>query len=98
MRAESASDVDRSQRLDEVLFAYLKAAEAGPVPDRDEWLSRHPEFAAELAEFFADLDGVDRLARPLRAVATAAHITPDTVGRTVGDFRSLREGGRGGVG
>src|SRR5262245_25573114 len=103
MRAESASDMDRS-RLDEVLFAYLKAAEAGPTPDRDEWLARHPELATELAEFFADLDGVDRLARPLRAVAArpdvgpAADSVPDNLGRTLGDFRILREVGRGGMG
>src|SRR5438445_653117 len=47
---------EREQRLGEVLAALLEAQERGERPDRDEWLARHPEFAAELTEVF-DSDG-----------------------------------------
>jgi eukaryotic-like serine/threonine-protein kinase len=81
--------------LDAVVTEYLKALEAGEAPDRDEWLARHPTLADELAEFFADLDGVDQLARPLRQIA--APVSGEVHG-TLGDFRIMREVGRGGMG
>jgi WD40 repeat protein/tRNA A-37 threonylcarbamoyl transferase component Bud32 len=55
--------------LREVLVAYVEAAERGEAPDRQELLARHPEFAAELAEFCADRDRIEHLAGPLRALA-----------------------------
>lgn len=45
---------DREQRLDAILAAYLEAADAGQAPDGAQLLRQHPEFAAELAAFFAD--------------------------------------------
>ena len=55
-----------------MLVAYLEAAEAGRAPDRQEWLARHPEFASELAEFFAGREQLDRLAAPLRPLPQPA--------------------------
>ena len=67
MGTESVESARREQQLDEVLFAYLKAAEAGQMPDRREWLARHPALANGLQSFFDDQDRVDGLAAPLRA-------------------------------
>ena len=41
--------------VDELAAEYLAAAERGERPDPADWLARHPEHAAELAKFLADL-------------------------------------------
>src|SRR5947209_4193606 len=63
---------DREERLGEVVFGCLQAVENGQPLDREEVIARHPEFAAELAEFFADRDRVDRVARPPRETDSPA--------------------------
>jgi WD40 repeat protein len=55
---------DRETRVDEVVAEYLRDAESGRAPDRDYLLSRHPDLADDLAEFFADRDRIERWARP----------------------------------
>jgi WD40 repeat protein/tRNA A-37 threonylcarbamoyl transferase component Bud32 len=62
---------ERQNRLQELLLAYVEAAEQGRAPDRFAFLARHPEFAAELAGFFAGQDRLDDLAAPLCWVAQA---------------------------
>jgi serine/threonine protein kinase/Flp pilus assembly protein TadD len=105
---------DREQRLDEVVTAYLKAVEAGAPTDREQLLGRYPELAQELRQFFADQDALEPMAAPLRLVALAAEAAnadrdapPDpsdaaqvevAIPRGLGDFRILRELGRGGMG
>jgi tetratricopeptide (TPR) repeat protein len=97
----------REERLDAVIADYLQACEAGRPPDRRELLARHPELSAALRVFFADHDGFNRLAVPLRALAPEA-MTPAPAGRTVaapvglpcpfGGYELLEELGRGGMG
>jgi WD40 repeat protein len=108
----SETTTDRDRRLQEVLVAYLEATERGPAPDAQALLERHPEFAAELAEFFANRARVDRLAAPLRHLAEAAEAEvaarrtvgidgPAAPGNTVryfGDYELLEEIARGGMG
>jgi serine/threonine-protein kinase len=78
---------DREQQLDEIITAYLKAADAGQPPDRRQLLERYPELAEDLRLFFADQDALDRLTTPLQAVALAARAvaTPPGGGDTPGD-------------
>ncbi len=108
---ESAAP-EHEERLAEILLAYVEAVQAGAAPDRRELLAKHPEFADELREFFAGRDQIERVAAPLRAAAaaSAARRGPSTeapraepgaraeeLGQ-IGDFRLLREVGRGGMG
>jgi serine/threonine protein kinase len=83
----------RDQKLNAVLLAFVQAADNGQPPDRQQFLAAHPEFAAELEEFFAGRDCLLRLtARPPEAPSA-----PGDLG-SLGDFRLIREVGRGGMG
>lgn len=73
MPDETLVSSNREQRLDEAVTAFLEAQEAGQQPQRQEWLARYPDVAAELEQFFADQEEVDRLTVPLR---TALQGTP----------------------
>jgi serine/threonine-protein kinase len=55
----------RERRVDEAIAAYLEAIDAGAPPNRQEFLARHADVAAELEAFFADRDQFARLAEPL---------------------------------
>jgi tetratricopeptide (TPR) repeat protein len=79
---------------------YLEAAEAGAAPPRAEFLARHPELAEELDGCLAALGFIGRAARGPRSVAAGlAEVQPpeQPPGR-LGDYRILREVGRGGMG
>jgi serine/threonine protein kinase len=58
-----------NERLTEALLGYLEAAEAGKPQDRRRFLERHPEFAAELADFFTCCDRVEGIVAPLRGAS-----------------------------
>src|SRR4051794_40420151 len=88
MSGHAYQTVDREQRLDEVVAAYLEAADSGQPPDRAAWLARYPDLARELSKFFADQDQVERWTFP-SAPANAGQL---------GEYRIVREIGRGGMG
>src|SRR5262245_20684250 len=62
--------MDRDAEIERLLAGYLEAAEAGTAPPPAEWTARHPEYHAELAEFFALRRGIEELATPIRTSAT----------------------------
>src|SRR5271166_6303899 len=79
---------------------YLEAAEAGTAPPREQFLARYPELAEYLDGCLAALRFIGRAAEgPRSVVAEVAEVQPpeQAVGQ-LGDFRILREVGRGGIG
>jgi WD40 repeat protein/serine/threonine protein kinase len=80
---------------------YLAALEAGGRPDRAQFLARHAEVAAALAECLDGLEFVRAAAPQLRpgdeapTQAPAGELLPAAL---LGDFRIVREVGRGGMG
>jgi serine/threonine protein kinase len=86
-------------RVIAALDEYLAALEAGHKPDRQDFLSRHAEVADALAECLEGMEALHEVSssgsspRPLGSAA--ADWQPGT---PLGDFRILREVGRGGMG
>src|SRR5690349_3758632 len=97
MMNHNGASADREGRLGEVLADWLEAAERGAPPEEAEYLRRYPEFAAELARCFADWRRFPRPGGPA-AQPQAASRPPLPEGGILGDFRILREVGRGGMG
>ena len=62
--ATDTADSARADRLGEILGAYFVALEAGRTATREELMVQHPDLAAELAEYFAEQDRLDRLLAP----------------------------------
>src|SRR5713101_9798676 len=100
MIAEKSEHSERDERLGEIVAACLKAAEEGRPLDRQAVLARHPEFADELAEYFHTREELDDLAAPLRQAVRGTPLPLPVLpedGR-LGDFRLLRQIGKGGMG
>ena len=109
MDTEPGNLSERDERLGEIVFSYLRDLDLGRTLDRRAMLAHHPEFAVELAEFFADRDHLEALAAPLQEVARHSRpggggvdrplgdVTDETPER-LGEFVILRELGRGGMG
>lgn len=96
----------REDRLNEILLAYVEECEAGREPERAELLAAHPDLHDDLAAFFTCHDEVERLAAPLRERDGALQLPPTPSSAIhapaelgcLGDFRLIREVGRGGMG
>jgi serine/threonine protein kinase len=83
--------------LDDLLAQIVTADESGRPVDRQELLKRHPQFAEELRDFFANRDQMRRLAGPLRGTASISG-NGRTKLRYFGDYELLDEIAAGGMG
>jgi serine/threonine protein kinase len=100
---ESDNAADEDPRLVEAVREYQSALDSGRRPSRREFLARYPDLADDLAECLDGLDFVTAAAPRLvgsdapRAARPAAseRLAPE---QPLGDFRIVREIGRGGMG
>ncbi len=101
MDAEPSLD---DPRLVRAVQEYLSAMEAGLRPSREEFLARYPDLADSLEDCLEALEFVHavgpRLDEPTPPPAGAAPpaAVPISPGVPLGDFRIVREVGRGGMG
>jgi serine/threonine protein kinase/Flp pilus assembly protein TadD len=102
MTAAANDQSDREQGLGRLLVSCLEAMDAGQAVDRQALLAHYPQFAEELARFLDDQDRLERRVSPLRAAARAQPLhalRAEPAGPVeLGDYRLLREIGRGGMG
>lgn len=81
------SPLESASELVRVLDEYLADLQAGKTPDKAGLLTDHPELAAQLEDCLAGIEFVHRAAKPARGAPSQ-----------LGDFRIIREVGRGGMG
>jgi serine/threonine protein kinase/Flp pilus assembly protein TadD len=84
----------RDERLGAALASCIESAEQGGPVDRKRLVTAYPEFAEEIANYFACRERLDQLAAPIREIVAPA-TAPQQI---LGDFRIVREIGRGGMG
>src|SRR5262245_49026489 len=100
-RSNSGSEDPRVTRAVE---EYLSAERSGRRPDRVEFLARHAEIAARLAECLDGLAFIQGVGPRLRHRAVDQGPSPGNLDTgqiptdPLGDFRIIREVGRGGMG
>ena len=94
-KERSGGDPQLARAMEE----YQALLAAGKKPDHDEFLARYPEVAGALADGLAGLDFLHAAAPDLSTPATGSTPAagPDA-GAPLGDFRLIREVGRGGMG
>jgi eukaryotic-like serine/threonine-protein kinase len=109
MAHDLTDDPDREDRRNRVLLAFVEALEEGRETDRGRLLAEHPDLRPDLEAFLEGHDEMVRLTAPLRAARAGdaqglieaprkgAEDPPAGLGE-LGDFRLLREVGRGGMG
>ena len=103
-----SSDGEHEDELVQALDAYLAEVEAGRPVDPEDWVSRHPAIADRLRACLKSLHLVEAAAESLAIApepARAGSVPEDDDGTggdgqgpRLGDFRVLRELGRGGMG
>src|SRR5262249_20715981 len=88
---------NREMRLCRLLDDYLAAARTGAAPNPERLLAEHADLADDLREGLASPAFI-RQAAAADAAAAAEPAAAEGAGWTLGDFRILRETGRGGRG
>src|SRR5437763_1427481 len=84
---EPYSPLDSAAQLVQILDQYLADLEAGQRPDREQLRAEHPALARQLKDCLSGIEFVHRAAKPHQEMPAE-----------LGDFRILREVGRGGMG
>jgi serine/threonine protein kinase len=86
-------------RVAAAMQQYLESLEAGRSPSRQEFLAQHAEIAAELG---GCLDGLELVHEAAQSIRQADHaetiLTADELKQPLGDYKIVREIGRGGMG
>jgi eukaryotic-like serine/threonine-protein kinase len=92
---------EQKDRLTNLLDGYLRRIERGLPPPRESLLETNPDLAGPLQAYFDSLDELHDLAagfQPPSPDARCDESVPAADERRLGDFRLLREIGRGGMG
>jgi serine/threonine protein kinase/uncharacterized protein HemY len=91
-------------RITRAALEYLDALRAGRRPDRQQFLARHPDIAAALAESLDGLEFIHAAASHLHRsvleppLSASAELADLPASANLGDFRIVCEIGRGGMG
>jgi tetratricopeptide (TPR) repeat protein/serine/threonine protein kinase len=84
--------------FDRVAEAFLAEYRAGARPAVSDYVRRHPELAAQIRDLFPALVELEEMGPQAPAPAGSSPPAGGEVPRQLGDFRIVREVGRGGMG
>src|SRR5262245_53986515 len=84
----------------ELAEEFLERYRNGERPSLKEYIDRHPDLAADIKEVFPAMAMMESIALADESVAEASRERqrPEEALRQIGDFRILRQIGRGGMG
>ena len=102
MDSTCSAGMSPRRELVDVLERYLAGLEQGAAPDQEALVAAHPELADELRPYLASLRLLHGATCAMRddkvtSNASAGESSPQ-VARRIGDYRIVREVGRGGMG
>ena len=93
---------EQKARLTDILDRYLSALESDLPPEREELLKEHPDLAESLQTYFVSLDELHDMAAGFGGSPDGPSVEEDQdrgpEEKRLGDFKLLREIGRGGMG
>lgn len=95
------TDAVVSPGVERLADEFLERLRRGEQPTIDDYAARHPQWASEIRQLFPVIEGMERLKQRQGAGRLASGLTPDPAAPPVerlGDYRILRELGRGGMG
>src|SRR5437899_3109414 len=95
LQSDLSEDTPQDPELLAAVREYMNALDAGLRPSRREWLARYPEIAEQLGPCLDGLAFVHSAAGKLLAAEELEGIDAGAMARPLGDFRLLREIGRG---
>ena len=103
MIRSSPTATKTSDRLTAIIEDYLSAQEAGTAPDKNVLLAEHPDLADDLEACLASLEFIGaapelRVAKPDRSTDLRVDREVNEVRAALGDYKIVREIGRGGMG
>ncbi|MEX0611947.1 MAG: serine/threonine-protein kinase [Pirellulales bacterium] len=102
MTIDSTCSAAPRRALVDVLEAYLADLERGAIPNQELLLAAHPELADELRPYLDSLQMLHGVTREMRAPAITTNgsgdATLESKPQQIGDYRIVREIGRGGMG
>src|SRR5262245_22933373 len=89
--------LEQQERLVELLSNYVDAMERGTAPPPEIFVASHPDLAEPLREYLVSLRLLQRAADEF-PTRTRPVMVPEGTERQLGDYRLIRELGRGGMG
>jgi serine/threonine protein kinase/tetratricopeptide (TPR) repeat protein len=89
---------ERFVLLDRLGEEFAERFRRGERPSLQEYIDRHPDLAAEIREFFPAMVDIERVKGDRDAMTGPATVGPLPPLQRLGDYRIVREIGRGGMG
>ncbi len=85
-------------KLAEILVEFEERQERGEFPQVGEYVARYPELADQLRQVLRAAAAVQGYSAPHQPVPLAQTLSPISIQEQIGDYRIVREVGRGGMG